>query len=258
MTYAVFGVIFMLTFELVASSSHSKISVFSNLKIFFRLEVMFIKNTSDISRDSLEKIIKVSGEEIVTGYIRFRKVRAVKGYKAAQDRAYRHFSKIIKGRKLEDGKYAVVVRFRLLVFILPLILIGIIFLLCNINPKAVEKEVETDYIIPEIPTVSIAQTDDVFYISIPGIVAETIEFSNPEIVVYNPVDNQCSLVYEAYYEEYLLGKSELILPGKKGNIRLANIPENGVFFIDIVAIGFSNNGKTRYNSVSQHVQITVI
>lgn len=223
---------------------------------------MFIKNTSDISRESLEKIIKVSGEDVVTGYTRFRKIKSVKDYKEAQKRAYRHFSKIIKGRKLENGKYAVVVRFRLIIFILPLIIGGLFFGLWQINTKGLEKEIEKQYIYPEIPTVNIAETDagldNSFYISVPGIVSETIEYSSPEIVLYNPADNQCSLLYEAYYEDYLLGKSKLLLPGEEGKINLVNVPQSGVFFIDVVAKGFSNNGKIAYNSVSQHVQITVI
>lgn len=223
---------------------------------------MFIKNTSDISRESLEKIIKVSGEEVVTGYTRFRKIKPVKDYKEAQKRAYRHFSKIIKGRKLENGKYAVVVRFRLIIFILPII-IGVLFWgLWQINTKALEKESETQYIYPEIPTINVVETEDnldnSFYISVPGIVSETIEYSNPEIVLYNPDGNQCSLLYEAYYGDYLLGKSNLILPGEEGKINLGKVPQSGVFFIDIVAKGFSINGKIAYNSVSQHVQITVI
>ncbi len=223
---------------------------------------MFIKNTSDISRESLEKIIKVSGEDVVTGYTRFRKIKPVKDYKEAQKRACRHFSKIIKGRKLENGKYAVVVRFRLIIFILPLIIGLIFFFLWQINLKALEKEPETQYFYPEIPTINIAETDDglddSFYISIPGIVSETVEYTNPEILVYNPAENQCSLLYEAYYDDYLLGKSELILPGKEGKINLGKVPQTGVFFIDLVAKGFSNNGEISYNSVSQHVQITVI
>ena len=223
---------------------------------------MFIKNTSDISRESLEKIIKVSGEEIVIGYTRFRKIKPVKDYNEAQKIAYKHFSKIIKGRKLENGKYAVVVRFKLIIFILPLIVVGLLFGLWQINTKALEKEAETQYIHPEIPTINIVETEDskedIFYISVPGIVSETIEYINPEILLYNPENNQCSLLYEIYYDDYLLGKSNLILPGEEGKIKLNNIPQSGVFFIDIVAKGFSNNGKIEYNSVSQHVQITVI
>lgn len=42
----------------------------------------------------LEKVVKASGDECVTGYVRFRRIKKCEGYGKAKKRAARHLSKI--------------------------------------------------------------------------------------------------------------------------------------------------------------------
>ena len=61
--------------------------------------------TNDISVDALEEIVRTGGDELVTGFVRFKKVHKCNGYKDAGHKAAVRFSKITGGRILENNKY---------------------------------------------------------------------------------------------------------------------------------------------------------
>ena len=70
----------------------------------------------------MEKLVKASGDECVAGYVRFKKIKACAGYKKACNKAAMHLAVIKGGRPMGNNLYAAVVRFRLIVFLIPLFL----------------------------------------------------------------------------------------------------------------------------------------
>lgn len=217
---------------------------------------MIIKKSNDISIEDLEKIIKVSGDKIVTGYIRFKKIKPVKGYQEARKRAAAHFSKITKARPLGNNQYVVVVRFYLIIFLIPLLLLGLIFSILQMSTKAVEKEFP-QYILTQEPTIKEAESYMGMYISVPGFTGLNTDCSNPQISVYNPVDNQCKIMFEVYYDNRKIGASSQIIPGEGELVFLNEVLHEGIYDIEIIARGYSMDGETSYNSVSQHIELNV-
>ena len=76
------------------------------------------KKNNDISVDTLKELVKTHGDGIVTGYVRFKKVKDCKGYKDAEDKASLKLSHIVGGRLLPGNRYAAVIRFKAIFFIL--------------------------------------------------------------------------------------------------------------------------------------------
>lgn len=217
---------------------------------------MIIKKSRDISIEDLEKIIKVSGDKIVTGYIRFKKVKPVNGYDEARKRAVLHFSVVSKAREIENNQYAVVVRFHPLLFIIPLIILGLIFAILQISTQAIEKEVP-EYIPTQEPTIKEAESYVGMYISVPGFTKMDTSKDKPEIQVYNPSDNSCALLFEIYYDNQKIGESTLIIPGEMEIVPIKRLSFTGRYDIEIVAKGFSLEGDVAYNSVSQKIELNV-
>lgn len=237
----------------MARSSHSEISIFPTL---FLLEVVCI-NTSEISKKSLESIVKTSGDGIVTGYVRFKKIKPIEGYQKACERARIHLSKITGARRLKDGTYALVVRFRLIVFIIP-VLIGLLFWLIGRLTYKAEELPPKEYINPEQPTVIVAEEYVGKYISVPGIRETMVTADIPQMELYNPAINDCTLLYKVFYEEAQIGQSGYIYPGQKELVTL-NLPENkGVYEVKVIAKGYSFDRKTAYNSLVQKVMVNYV
>lgn len=220
------------------------------------LEVMYI-STSEISKKSLESIIKTSGDRVVTGYVRFKKVHPMEGYKKACEVARKHFSKITKGRLLENGTYAVVVRFKLIVFIIPLVIGLLFFMLGQVNYKAKEI-IQEETNPPELPTVIIAKDYEGMYIDIPGIKALKISRDNPVLELRNPIKNNCTLVYEIIYDEEVIGTSGYIYPGQSQMVELELGEQTEAGEIQIIAKGYSLDKKDEYSSLLQRVQFNFI
>ena len=222
----------------------------------FLLEVVYIRS-SEISKKSLESIVKVSGDKIVTGYVRFKKIKSICGYKKACERAGNHLSVITGGRKLENGTYVVKVRYRGIVFLLPL-LIGLIFLLigsCSYQGK--EREIPS-YVDPEIPTVKVVEDYEGRYISVPGIKAVCVEKEMPLIWLTNPAINDCTLLYQVYFQDELIGESGYVYPGQEEAVEIKIPVKESVYEITVVAKGYSLDKKVEYNSLRQKVKVTCI
>lgn len=217
---------------------------------------MIIKKSKDISIEDLEKIIKVSGDKIVSGYIRFKKVKPVKGYQEARKRAAAHLSKITKARPLGNNQYAVVVRLYLIIFLIPLVLLALIFLILQMSTKAVEKEFP-EYILTQEATIKETESYMGMYMSVPGFTGVDTSCDNPQISVYNPVNNQCKLMFEVYYGDSKIGESSRIIPGEEENVFLSKVSHAGIYDIQIIARGYSMDGETAYNSVSQQIKLNV-
>ena len=211
-------------------------------------------STSRISKKSLESIVKVSGDKVVTGYVRFKKIKSIDGYKKACERASNHLSVIQGGIVLANGTYVVKVRYRGIIFLLPL-LIGLIFLLigsCSYQGKEIESP---SYIDPEIPTVKVVEDYEGKYISVPGIKAVCVEKEEPKICLTNPEINDCTLLYQVYFQEILIGESGYIYPGQKESVNLKIPAEKEVCEIVVIARGYSLDKKTEYNSLKQKVEV---
>ena len=214
-------------------------------------------STSEISKKSLESIVKVSGDKIVTGYVRFKKVKSIDGYKKACERAANHLSVIQGGRKLENGTYVVKVRFRGIIFLIPLF-VGLIFLLigsCSYQGK--ERDIP-DYINPEIPTVKIVEDYEGRYIAVPGIKAVCVEKEEPVVWLSNPLSNDCTLLYQVFFEDELIGESGYIYPGQKEQVYFRLPSGQDVYEVELIATGYSLNKERAYNALRQIVCVTFV
>lgn len=168
-----------------------------------------------------------------------------------------HFSKITKARLSGNNQYAVIVRFHPIIFIIPILLLGLIFAILQISTQAIEKE-PPEYIPTQEPTVKEAESYVGMYISVPGFTKMEVSRGKPEIQVYNPSDNICALLFEIYHDNHKIGESGLILPGDKDMISIDKLSFTGRYEIEVVAKGFSLEGDTAYNSVSQKIELYVI
>lgn len=161
------------------------------------------------------------------------------------------------GRKLENGTYVVKVRYRIIVFFIPLI-VGLIFTLigsCSYQGK--EREVPS-YIDPEIPTVKVVDDYEGRYISVPGIKAVCVKKEGPLIELTNPAMNDCTLLYQVYFEKELIGESGYIYPGQKESVAFKLPKEKDVEEIIVVAKGYSLDKRVEYNSLRQRVVVNYV
>lgn len=246
----------MLTFELRRFSSHQEYRYFPIFSINFS-EVLCIK-TVYISKEDLERIVKTHGDKIVVGYRRFKKIKAVDGYKKLEEKVSGHLSVITKAYCLEDGGYVAVVRFQIWPILILLVLIGLVFLALQKPFKADIKEPEP-FIDPEIPTIKEVEsgTYEGKFMSVPGYVSEEISSNYMVLEVRNPEINDCIIVYELYYENLLIGSSGDIFPGNKGSLKIAKQLAYGIYDMRLIAKGYSLDKKKQYNSVSQKLELII-
>lgn len=195
------------------------------------------------------------------GYVRFKKVKPCKGYKAAENRAALHLSRIKAGRPLEDGGYAAVVRFRLLPFLIPLAVILLIFgILRSISTKAIVRDEETtEYIIipePESVTAEILPNEYAgLYISVPGYTDFRVNARERSVSLYNPPDNECILQYSIYINGELVASTEKLGAGETAEADFYDRLAAGRYTMQLIAEAYSQDGKTRFNTVSQQITI---
>ncbi|MCM1307060.1 MAG: hypothetical protein NC223_00510 [Butyrivibrio sp.] len=205
--------------------------------------------------------MKVLGDGCVGGYVRFKRVKPCKGYKAAENRAALHLSKIIAGRPLEDGGYAAVVRLRLLPFLIPLAAFLLIFgILRSVSTKAlVTEEPASEHIIEpqtEPATAEVLQNEYAgLYISVPGYTDFRVNASERSVCLYNPPSNECVLRYCIYIRDELVAATEMLAAGETAELDFYDRLAAGGYTARLVAEAYSTDGKTRFNSVSQQVTL---
>ena len=225
------------------------------------------RENRDISADTLRKLVKNKGDECVSGFVRFKKVKSCKGFKDAEDKASVRLSKIHAGRPLEDGSYAAVIRFRLIVWLIPLIIllaliIGFMIRSSMAGAMEIETESQTEYHrvlpIPDITEPAPAYSENRYaglYINVPGYSDSTIDGRNRGIMAYNPEGNRCVMKYEFYDNEKVIAQSGILSAGMAEYIDIYDILSDGESPVTIVARAYSEDGKTEFNPVQQTVKI---
>ena len=197
----------------------------------------------------------------MTGYVRFRKIKPCKGYKDAENKAALRLSKITAGRLLENGKYAAVVRFRLLPFLIPaaafLLVLGI---LKGITADAMVREEETsEYIFePEPEPVTERGTENIYaglYISVPGYTDCVLSEGQRGLSLFNPPENECLLQYSIYIRDSLVASTGLLEAGEYGSVDFYDRLAPGRYTAELIAKAYSRDGKTEFNSVSQQITL---
>lgn len=219
------------------------------------------KKTGDISVDTLEELVKTHGDGIVTGYVRFKKIKSCKGYKDAGNKAAVRLSKIKGGRRISGNEYAAVIRFRWIIILLFFLLLSLLFLFFRIKTKAKIREEETTGIVETIAeTVIQTEADTEIFIpdtmDIPGFSDISVSSENQNIVLYNPKDNKCMLGYRITSGSLCIYESEKIMPGKIETADIYNSLDKGIYRVKILTTGYTLDGK-ELNSVSQSVIIYV-
>lgn len=271
MTSVWFGVIFIVHLNhFIAISSHSNVSIqfglFSLIFIYTdrrRWSHIFdVKKNKDISAENLKKLVKARGDDCVTGYVRFRKIKPCKGYQAAENKAALQLSKITAGRPMENGGYAAVVRFRLLPFLIPLaVLLSALGVLRAISTKAVVREEETTayVIIPEEEPRTAGLTENEYaglYISVPGYTDCRLSARERSLALYNPPGNECILQYQVYVQESLVAATGMLAAGETESVDFYDRLTAGQYKLELVANAYSLDGKTRFNTVSQQITLS--
>lgn len=219
------------------------------------------KKTGDISVNTLEELVKTHGDGIVTGYVRFKKIKKCKGYKDAGNKAAVRLSKIKGGRLISENEYAAVIRFRWIILLLLLLLTVLLFFLLKTKIKAKIREEETTGILETIEeTITKPEQDDKVFIpetmDIPGFSDITVSSDSKNIVLYNPMNNKCMLGYRIISGSVCIYESGMIMPGEFETADIYNSLNKGVYRIKILTTGYTSDGK-ELNSVSQSVILKV-
>lgn len=204
----------------------------------------------------LEKVVEASGDGCVSGFVRFRRIKKCNGFKKAKNMAAYRLSKITGGRPVGNNQYAAVVRFRAIIFIFPVIAALIIFVTISNRTNAVERIVKE-----EETTVTIQETEagdfNNMYIRVPGLTQCTVTKESPCIVVYNPKDNNCSMMYFFYNKDKLITQSAMLEAGEVMEVNLYNELSAGNYDINVITKSFSNDKDQEFNSVSQIMELLV-
>lgn len=215
----------------------------------------------------LEKLVKNKGDECVSGFVRFIKVKACKGYKDARDRAAARLSKIHAGRPLEDGTYAAVIRFRFIALLIPLILFLLIIIglmIKSSNTKALERESETSaeyhhvVPLPDVTEPEPVHTENRYtglYIDVPGYSDCAINVTSRGIMAYNPENNKCLMKYKLYREGEMIAQSDILSAGMAEYMDIYDAVKEGENKVTIVINSFSEDSRTEFNSVTQTIKI---
>lgn len=240
-----------------------------NYKLIMHRKVIqifkFQKQNRDISSDSLKKLVKSSGDECVAGYVRFKKIKPCAGYKKACRMAWAHLSKIKGGRPMENNLYAAVVRFRIIVFLIPLLLMfmaGMIFIIKQTKVKAIEipTDIQEGIIIPkEVVTEADWQNSSYagLYISVPGYSDCTWDSLEHSLLVYNPDGNECVMTYQVYVGGEQAAQSGLLFAGETEILDFYGKLTSGIYDMEIISKSYSTDLETEFNSMYQKVQLAV-
>lgn len=211
----------------------------------------------------LEKVVKASGDECVTGYVRFRRIKKCEGYGKAKKRAARHLSKIKGGRLLDGRYYAAVVRFRLVFYLIPLLALfvaGIMIVRRQSDVRAMEiRPAETAVIEPDetIPDMNMESMYAGLYISVPGFSDMTWDDGGHGMTVYNPEKNECVMRYIVEASGKKIAESKELMPGEGEKLDFMERLEKGIYELDIIALSHSVYDDTPFNSVYQQITLTV-
>lgn len=200
------------------------------------------KKTNDISSDTLKELVRTHGDGIVTGTVRYRKVKPCNGYKEAEKEASLKFSFIAAGRILPGGGYAAVIRFRLIFFILIFLCMLSALVMMNRDTGATVRK-------PEISETEV--------MDVPGYTRLYLDSENRFIPVYNPEGNPCSVKFCIYYDDEIIYESENLKPGEETKANIYDYFRKGVYEIQIVTTGISENGEI-LNSVSQKTSLKIL
>lgn len=215
------------------------------------------KKTGDISVDTLEELVKTHGDGIVTGYVRFKKIKRCKGYKDAGNKAAVRLSKIKGGRLISGNEYAAVIRFRWIILLFLLMLTVLLFCLWKTKPKAKVREEATSGI---VETIQETEQEDAGFVpetmDIPGFSDMTVSPDSENIVLYNPMNNGCMLGYRIISGSAYIYESGMIKPGEFETADIYNRLNKGVYRIKILTTGYTIDGE-ELNSVSQSVILKV-
>ncbi len=217
-------------------------------------------SSNDISKNALDKLTKVRGDNIVTGFVRFKRVHGCKNYKDAQNRAALRLSVVKGGRPLEGEYYAAVIRFRLLVYLIPLIALLLFMLIWFTNTRANNViEETTEYVIEPEDTIPDVTHDDYGdgYMDIPGFGNFTMTDNSHEMLLYNPENNSCLLQYKIYVQDMLVYESAQIYSGESEAADFFQRLQKGRYSMTIQTTGYSPDGKTQFNTVNQTVELNV-
>lgn len=215
--------------------------------------------TNDISVDALEEIVRTGGDELVTGFVRFKKIHKCKGYKDAGHKAAIRFSKIMGGRILGNGRYAAVIRFRWIILLLLLALVALLFGIWRITGHAEEKAAEK--IVPA--TIDVLPSTDnrgdfvPDTMDIPGFSDITLTDEYKNIILYNPSTNHYMLKYTILADEVCLYESEYLQPGEVEEADIFNKLIRGIYNVRIITTGYAEEAE-ELNSVRQDIIITRI
>lgn len=215
--------------------------------------------TNDISVDALEEIVRTGGDELVTGFVRFKKIHKCKGYKDAGHKAAIRFSKITGGRILGNGRYAAVIRFRWIILLLLLALVALLFGIWRITGHAEEKAAEK--IVPA--TIDVLPSTDnrgdfvPDTMDIPGFSDITLTDEYKNIILYNPSTNHYMLKYTILADEVCLYESEYLQPGEVEEADIFNKLVRGIYNVWIITTGYAEEAE-ELNSVRQDIIITRI
>lgn len=214
--------------------------------------------------------MKNKGDECVSGFVRFKKVKPCKGYKDAEDKASVRLSKIHAGRPLEDGSYAAVIRFRLIIWLIPFILflaliIGLMIRSSSTGAKERETQSQTEYH-NVVPIPDITEPEPVYeknryaglYIDVPGYSDCAIDGSNRGLMAYNPENNSCVMKYEFFTGDRMIAQTETLPAGMAEYVDVYDAMQKGENTVAIQTRSFSEDGKTEFNSVMQEITITKI
>ena len=223
----------------------------------------------DISLRTLESLVKTIGDECVTGFVRFKKIRKCNGYKDAGCLAAKRLSKIKGGRIIGPEQYAAVIRFRWFVFIIPITVVLIGILLYSIMPSALERSAtEKDYpddiitiaetIEPEsvIPDIQENEFRDL-YISVPGFSDIYMNDEYHSLKLYNPAANQCLMMYEIYVGDEYVADTDMLSPGGMTEVDFYDRLVTGSYRLKIMARAFALDKTTEFNSVVQEIKLSV-
>ena len=217
--------------------------------------------------------MKSAGDGVVTGYVRHKKVKECRDYKEACRHADRTLSRIKGGRPLENDKYAAVIGFRwlfLLLFFLALFLLLLLMWMYFFKPaKADERETqataeaettsatEVETFIPDETIVVTKPCYEDLYITIPGMTEAELSENNQELLLFNPEENGCLLLYELYIEGRQVASTDKLKPGEAQAVNFYEHLTSGIYEVECVATGYSSDGETRYNSGTQNIRLTV-
>lgn len=203
------------------------------------------KKNNDISVDTLKELVKTHGDGIVTGYVRFKKVKDCKGYKDAEDKASLKLSHIVGGRLLPGNRYAAVIRFKAIFFILLFLCMLPMMTLWNNDSKAKTKE-------PVPVATDVSDTMD-----IPGYGDISLYRESEGVLLFNPKDNPCGLVFCIFSGDKKVYESQRVMPGKEVWADIYEEFDAGVYEIEIITTGVTEEGEY-LNSVRQTIKLKIM